>query len=307
MLPLISLGLWHNFGGSADAEEMRKTVYCAFDNGITHFDLANNYGPPPGSAEENFGTIMKDFPYRDEIIISTKAGYEMWDGPYGDFGSRKHLLASLDQSLKRMGLSYVDIFYHHRPDPETDLEESMLALDTAVRQGKALYAGISNYGADQARCAIEILRELKTPVVVNQCEYSMLFREIEADGTLEASEGGRIGFVAYSPLAQGLLTGKYAKGIPSDSRMAGDSIFLKKEDITEKTQDRLSRLGAVAARRGQSMAQMALAWALRDERVTSLIVGVRNAGQMEGNVKAVDNLKFDAEELSLIDEICPIN
>ena len=303
MLPLISLGFWHNFGADANIGEMRKTVYSAFDNGITHFDLANNYGPPPGSAEEHFGAILKDFPYRDEIVIATKAGYKMWEGPYGDFGSRKYMLASLDQSLKRMGLSYVDIFYHHRPDPNTALEESMLALDTAIKQGKALYAGISNYNASQTRKAIEVLHELKTPFVLNQCKYSMLKREIEEDGVLSELEQGGAGFIAFSPLAQGLLTGKYLKTIPADSRISSESIFLNKEDLTPELHDKLSRLNSVAMERGQSLTQMALSWVLKDERVTSVIVGARNAAQLSENIGAIKNVEFSDEEIELIDEI----
>jgi L-glyceraldehyde 3-phosphate reductase len=282
-------------------ENCRALLRRAFDLGITHFDLANNYGPPYGSAEETFGQILKkDFlPYRDELIISTKAGWDMWPGPYGDLGSRKYLLASLDQSLKRMGLEYVDIFYHHRPDPETPLEESLGALDTAVRSGHALYAGISSYNAEQTSKAIKILRALGTPCLIHQPKYSMFVREPEK-GLLALLEKEGVGSIVFSPLAQGLLSDRYLQGIPSDSRAARD-FFLKKKDIGEDKLARIRALNAIAGQRGQTLAEMAVAWVLRDPRVTSALVGASKVSQMEDNVGALKNLKFSAEELAKID------
>ena len=302
-LPLISLGLWHNFGGVDNFENARAMLRRAFDLGITHFDLANNYGPPYGSAEENFGVIFKkDFlPYRDELIISTKAGWDMWPGPYGDFGSRKYLLASLDQSLKRMGLEYVDIFYHHRPDPETPLEETMGALDRAVRSGKALYVGISAYDPQETTKALKILRELGTPCLIHQPKYSMFEREPER-GLLDVLGKEGVGCVAFSPLAQGLLTNRYLDGIPSDSRAARD-FFLKRNDINEKKVSVIRALNNHAQQRGQTLAEMAVAWVLRDERVTSALVGTSKVSQVDDNVAALKNIKFSSEELKKIDQI----
>jgi L-glyceraldehyde 3-phosphate reductase len=301
-LPPISLGLWHNFGGVDVFENGRAMLRRAFDLGITHFDLANNYGPPYGSAEENFGRIMKlDFlPYRDELIISTKAGWDMWTGPYGDFGSRKYLLASLDQSLKRMGLEYVDIFYSHRPDPKTPVEETMGALDRAVRGGKALYVGISAYNAKQTAEAVKILRNLGTPCLIHQPKYSMFVREPE-DGLLDVLGKEGIGCIAFSPLAQGLLSNRYLEGIPEDSRAALDSALHKKDVSARLAQIRA--LNTLAKKRGQSLAQMALAWVLRDERVTSALIGTSSVKQLEDDVAALDNLEFSASELRQIDDI----
>ncbi len=302
-LPAISLGLWHNFGGVDVFENGRAMARRAFDLGITHFDLANNYGPPYGSAEENFGKILRlDLaPYRDELIISTKAGYDMWPGPYGNWGSRKYLLASLDQSLKRMGLEYVDIFYSHRPDPETPVEETMMALDQAVRSGKALYAGLSNYSAAQATVAIKILRELGTPCLIHQPKYSMFVRTPE-EGLLDVLGNEGVGAIAFCPLAQGLLTDRYLQGIPADSR-AARAVFLKKNDISERRLEQIRALSEVALQRGQSLAQMALAWVLRDGRVTSALIGASRVAQLEQNVAALSNLNFSAEELARIDGI----
>jgi L-glyceraldehyde 3-phosphate reductase len=302
-LPAISLGLWHNFGGVDNFENARAMLRRAFDLGITHFDLANNYGPPYGSAEENFGQILKkDFlPYRDELIISTKAGWDMWPGPYGNLGSRKYILASLDQSLKRMGLEYVDIFYHHRPDPETPMEESLGALDTAVRSGKALYAGISAYNAKQTAEAIRIMRELGTPCLIHQPKYSMLVRDPE-QGLLDVLGKEGVGCIVFSPLAQGLLSNRYLQGIPTDSRAARD-FFLKRKDIDERKVSMLRELNAVAQQRGQSLAEMAVAWVLRDPRVTSALVGTSKVQQVDDNVAALKNLAFSAEELRKIDGI----
>jgi L-glyceraldehyde 3-phosphate reductase len=302
-LPAISLGLWHNFGGVDQFENCRAMLRRAFDLGITHFDLANNYGPPYGSAEETFGKILKkDFrPYRDELIISTKAGWDMWPGPYGDLGSRKYLLASLDQSLKRMGLEYVDIFYHHRPDPETPMEESLGALDTAVRSGRALYAGISSYNAEQTSKAVKILRALGTPCLIHQPKYSMFVREPEK-GLLDVLEKDGVGSIVFSPLAQGLLSDRYLQGIPSDSRAARD-FFLKKKDIGEDKLAKIRALNAIAGQRGQTLAEMAVAWVLRDPRVTSALIGASKVSQVEDNVAALKNLKFSAEELAKIDAV----
>jgi L-glyceraldehyde 3-phosphate reductase len=303
LLPAISLGLWHNFGGVDNFENARTMLRRAFDLGITHFDLANNYGPPYGSAEESFGQIFKKdfFPYRDELIISTKAGWDMWPGPYGNFGSRKYLLASLDQSLKRMGLEYVDIFYHHRPDPDTPMEESMGALDTAVRSGRALYAGISSYDAKQTAEAVKILRALGTPCLIHQPKYSMFVRELE-QGLLDVLGNEGVGCIVFSPLAQGLLSDRYLKGIPEDSR-AARNVFLKKETISEATLAKVRALNEVARGRGQSLAEMAVAWVLRDPRVTSALVGTSKVSQVDDNVAALKNLKFSAEELRKIDSI----
>ena len=302
-LPAISLGLWHNFGGADRFENSRAMVRRAFDLGITHFDLANNYGPPYGSAEMNFGQILRlDFAaYRDEMIISSKAGYDMWLGPYGNWGSRKYLLASLDQSLKRMGLEYVDIFYSHRPDPETPIEETMGALDQAVRSGKALYAGLSNYNATQAAAAIKILRELGTPCLIHQPKYSMFVRTPE-QGLLDVLGKEGVGAIAFTPLAQGLLTDRYLHGIPADSR-ATKAVFLKESDISEDRLARIRALNELAALRGQSLAQMALAWVLRDERMTSALIGASRVEQIEQNIAALANLSFSADELARIDAI----
>lgn len=303
-LPLISLGLWHNFGDVDVPENFRKILHLAFDSGITHFDLANNYGPPYGSAESNFGKILKqDFlPYRDELIISTKAGYDMWPGPYGNFGSKKYLTASLDQSLKRMGLEYVDIFYHHRPDPETPLEETMAALDLIVRQGKALYAGISNYPADLAAKAFDILKDLGTPCLIHQPKYSMLERWVE-DGLLDLLEERGVGCIPFSPLAQGLLTNKYLNDIPEDSRAAKSTGHLQTTEITAAKVQQLRALNEIAASRGQSLAQMALSWLLKDPRVTSVLVGASKPAQLADSLKCMDRLDFRGEELARIQSI----
>ena len=304
-LPGVSLGLWHNFGTNDDFSNMEKMCETAFDLGITHFDLANNYGPVYGSAEENFGKIINGVlkPYRDELIISTKAGYDMWPGPYGNWGSRKYLLASLDQSLKRMGLEYVDIFYHHRMDPETPLEESMMALDTAVKQGKALYAGISNYNAETTKKAMEILRDLKCPFVINQVRYSIFDRWIETDGLKSFAAENGCGLIAFSPLAQGLLTDKYLHGIPEDSRIRRDGRFLKESAITEDRLSQIKALQEIAMERGQSLAQMALSWVLRDGEVTSVLIGASRPEQIRENVKIVEHTNFTAEELERINQI----
>lgn len=304
LLPQISLGLWHNFGHNADFKNARHILRQAFDYGITHFDLANNYGPPYGSAEENFGRIMeKDFrPYRDELIISTKAGWDMWPGPYGNLGSRKYLIASLDQSLKRMGLDYVDIFYHHRPDPETPLEETMGALDHIVRSGKALYVGISQYSAEDTLRASQILKEMGTPLLIHQPRYSMFDRWVE-NGLLDVLGDEGIGSIAFSPLEQGVLTDKYLKGIPEDSRVAKDGRYLKKEQLSDEVIAKVKALNEIAKKRGQSLAQMAIAWLLKDERVTTVLVGVSKAEQLADNVKALDNIRFSKEELDAIESI----
>jgi len=301
-LPAISLGLWHNFGFDKAPELESEICRRAFDLGVTHFDLANNYGPPPGSAETAFGDILRaDFRgYRDEIVISTKAGYPMWPGPYGDWGSRKYLLSSLDQSLKRMGLDYVDIFYSHRPDPDTPLEETMGALDSAVRQGKALYVGVSNYDSRRTKEAAAILRRLGTPCLIHQPSYSMINRWIEDDRLLDTLEQESVGAIVFSPLAQGLMTDKYVNGIPQGSR-ATASRFFNKAMLAPKNIERARELDAIARRRGQTLAQMALAWTLRDKRVTSALIGVSSPEQVTDSVKALDNLSFAAEELSEID------
>lgn len=306
-LPAISLGLWQNFGGVDVFENGRAMIRRAFDLGITHFDLANNYGPPPGSAELNFGRILKeDFAgYRDEMVISTKAGFFMWQGPYGEWGSRKYLLASLDQSLKRMGLEYVDIFYHHRPDPDTPVEETMGALDQAVRSGKALYAGISNYRSEQTRKAVAELRRLGTPLFIHQPSYSMFNRWVEEDGLLDTLEEAGAGCIAFSPLHQGLLTDRYLNDIPADSR-AGKKGSLRPEHITGAVMDKLRKLNSMAQERGQTLAQMALAWVLRGGRVTSALIGASRVAQVEDCAAAVRNLEFSAEELAAIEDILKI-
>ena len=300
-LPLISLGMWHGFGGDRALDTQRAILRRAFDLGVCHFDLANNYGPPYGSAEANFGTILRqDFlPYRDELFLSTKAGWDMWPGPYGDLGSRKYLLSSLDQSLRRMGVDHVDVFYSHRPDPETPLEETMGALDTAVRSGKALYAGISSYSPERTAEAARILGELGTPLLIHQPSYSMLNRWVEG-GLLDTLEKIGAGCIAFSPLAQGMLTNKYLNGIPSDSRMAEGS-SLSKDLLTEQNLKHIRALDEIAQRRGQSLAQMALAWLVRDERMTSVVIGASSVAQLEQNIAALDNLDFSAEELTEID------
>lgn len=303
-LSALSLGLWHNFGDVDDDAVYRKTLHTAFDCGITHFDLANNYGPPPGSAEINFGKILKeDFAaYRDELIISTKAGYYMWPGPYGEWGSKKNLVASLNQSLKRMQLDYVDIFYHHRPDPNTPLEETMAALDLIVRQGKALYVGLSNYKSEDAAKAFAILKELGTPCLIHQPKYSMFERWVEKDGLLNVLEANGVGCIPFSPLAQGLLTNKYLKGIPEGSR-ATRGVFLKQEQITEEVLTKVRALNDIATERNQSLAQMALAWLLKDERVTSVLIGASSSAQLLDSVDCLKNLQFSNEELATIESI----
>ncbi len=303
-LPAVSLGLWHNFGSIDRYENYSAIALEAFDAGITHFDLANNYGPVPGSAETNFGRIMREslHPYRDEMIISTKAGYLMWDGPYGEWGSRKYLMASLDQSLRRMGLEYVDIFYSHRPDPDTPLEETMGALSDAVRQGKALYAGISNYTDEQARAAIAILRANGTPCLIHQPKYSMFVRWVE-EGLLDTLEREGVGLIAYSPLAQGMLTDRYLKGIPADSRAAKPSGFLQTSEITPRRLDQIAALNKIAVGRGQTLAEMALSWLLKDHRVTSVLVGASSVAQLRDNLKALNGPDFTAGELSDIGSV----
>ena len=304
-LPAVSLGLWHNFGDTTSFDNMKQMCFTAFDNGITHFDLANNYGPAPGSAERNFGKILKEdlAPYRDELIVSTKAGYDMWPGPYGDFGSRKYLLASLDQSLKRLGLEYVDIFYHHRMDPGTPLEETMGALDQAVKSGKALYAGLSNYDGPTLEKACVILAELRCPFVINQNSYNIFNRTIEKNGLKETSRKLGKGIICFSPLAQGMLTDRYLNGIPADSRIRTDGRFLNERALTEERLSQIRRLNELAAERGQTLAEMALAWILRDGVVTSVLIGASKPEQILDNIGAVRNTKFTEEELRLIDEI----
>lgn len=304
-LPAVSLGLWHNFGDTADYENMKALVFTAFDNGITHFDLANNYGPAPGSAERNFGKILKEelSSYRDELIISTKAGYDMWEGPYGNWGSRKYLLASLDQSLKRLGLDYVDIFYHHRPDPDTPLEETMGALAHAVSSGKALYAGLSNYSGEQLEEAEKILTELKCPFIINQNRYSIFDRTIEQNGLKSTAARLEKGIIAFSPLAQGMLTNRYLNGIPADSRIMTDGRFLKQSAVTPERLEQIRSLNEIANERGQTLAEMALAWVLRDGVVTSVLIGASKPSQILDNIKAINNTAFSAEELKRIDEI----
>ncbi|MBI9058604.1 MAG: L-glyceraldehyde 3-phosphate reductase [Labilibaculum sp.] len=304
MLPAISLGLWHNFGNVDIFSQFREIIFSAFDQGITHFDLANNYGPPPGSAEENFGMILKDDlrRYRDEMVISTKAGYGMWPGPYGDWGSRKYLISSLDQSLKRMNLDYVDIFYSHRPDPNTPIEETMTALDNIVRQGKALYVGLSNYSTEQTKEASKVLRELGTPCLIHQPKYSMFERWSE-NGLLDVLEEDGIGAIAFSPLAQGLLTNKYLKGIPDGSRAAKAHGFLQKDTITEEVINKVKALNDIAEERGQSLAQMAISWLLKDDRVTSVLVGASSVKQLSQNIESVNCLDFGKDELAKIENI----
>jgi L-glyceraldehyde 3-phosphate reductase len=301
-LPAISLGLWHNFGDGRPAERQRDIVRRAFDLGVTHFDLANNYGPPPGSAESNFGRMLAaDLrAHRDEMVISTKAGYHMWNGPYGEWGSRKYLVSSLDQSLRRMGLDYVDIFYHHRPDPDTPIEETMSALDAVVRAGKALYVGISNYDAAETKKAAAVLRDLGTPLLIHQPSYSILNRWIEKDNLLDTLEAAGAGCIAFSPLQQGLLTDRYLGGIPDDSRVR-TSVFLNESDLDNRTMALIHSLNDIAKRRGQTLAQMALAWALRDPRMTSLIIGASSVRQLEDNVATIGNLDLSEADLSDID------
>jgi L-glyceraldehyde 3-phosphate reductase len=305
LLPAISLGLWHNFGSVDDFETGRSIIRRAFDRGITHFDLANNYGPAPGTAEENFGAILKkDFTgnLRDELIISTKAGYLMWPGPYGEWGSRKYLLSSLDQSLKRMQLEYVDIFYSHRPDPDTPLEETMMALDTAVKSGKALYAGISNYKAPEAKRAIEILKQLGTPCLIHQPKYSMFERWVE-DGLLDVLEEYGVGCIPFSPLAQGLLTDKYLKGIPEGSRAAKPHGFLKTAEITEERLEQIKQLNEIAKKRKQSLAQLALVWLMKDKRITTVLIGASSVQQLDNNIDCLDNTSLNDDELKMIETI----
>ena len=304
-LPAVSLGLWHNFGSKDNYDMMKNLCFTAFDNGITQFDLANNYGPAYGSAERNFGKILKEelMPYRDELIITTKAGYDMWEGPYGNWGSRKYLLASLDQSLKRMGLEYVDIFYHHRMDPETPLEETMGALASAVQSGKALYVGLSNYDGKTLSQAASILQEMHCPFVINQNRYSIFDRTIEKNGLKEKAAELKKGIIAYSPLAQGLLTNRYLNGIPEDSRIMTDGRFLKKDALTEEKLMKIRALNEVAAGRGQTLAEMALSWILRDGIVTSVLVGASRPQQLLDNIKAIENTEFSEEELKKIDEL----
>jgi len=305
-LPAVSLGLWHNFGDNSDFDNMKAMCRTAFDNGITHFDLANNYGPVEGAAEINFGKILKeDFAgLRDEMIISTKAGYYMWPGPYGDWGSRKYLISSLDQSLKRMGLEYVDIFYHHRMDPETPLEETMEALAQIVRSGKALYVGISNYDGPTLEKASAILTELHVPFIINQNRYSIFDRTIEQNGLKEKAKELGKGIICFSPLAQGLLTDRYLNGIPEDSRIKTDGRFLRESSITDEKLSQIRALNEVAKRRGQTLAEMALAWILKDGYVTSVIIGASKSAQILDNVKAINNTEFTAQELKEIDDIC---
>ena len=303
-LPAVSLGLWHNFGDTARYDNMKALCFTAFDNGITHFDLANNYGPEAGSAEKNFGKIMREElrSCRDELIISTKAGYTMWDGPYGDWGSRKYLLSSLDQSLKRMGLDYVDIFYHHRPDPETPLEETMGALASAVNSGKALYVGLSNYDGERLKKASEILKELHCPFIINQNRYSIFDRTIEHNGLKETAAELKKGIIAFSPLAQGMLTDRYLKGIPEDSRIKTDGRFLTSSAVTEERLAQVKALSKIAESRGQTLAEMALAWVLKDGAVTSVLIGASKPSQILDNIRAVNNTSFTREELDEIDK-----
>ncbi len=302
-LSALSLGLWHNFGDNADFNNMCRMCFTAFDNGITHFDLANNYGPCPGAAERNFGKILREHmsAYRDELIISTKAGYLMWEGPYGDFGSRKHLIASIDQSLSRMGLDYVDIFYHHRMDKDTPLEETMGALDSIVKSGKALYVGLSNYDGETMKRAAAILREMKCPFIINQNRYSILDRTVEKNGLKEAVQEEGKGLIVFSPLAQGLLTNRYLYGIPEDSRIKTDGRFLKESNITEENLERIKKLNQLAIQRGQTLAQMALAWVLQNKEVTSVLVGASRPEQIIDNIGTLVNTKFSKEELEAID------
>ena len=305
MLPAVSLGLWHNFGDTGVYANMEEMCFTAFDNGITHFDLANNYGPKPGSAEENFGRLMREHfaPYRDEMIISTKAGYDMWPGPYGNFGSRKYLIASLDQSLKRMGLEYVDIFYHHRPDPDTPLEETMGALEQIVKSGKALYVGLSNYDGARLEKAAAILEERHVPFIINQNRYNILDRTIEKNGLKATSYRLGKGIICFSPLAQGMLTDRYFNGIPADSRVRTDGRFLREDQISEEKIANLKKLNEIAAKRGQTLAEMALAWNLKDNEITTVLIGASKASQILDNIKATENTEFSAAELKAIDEL----
>lgn len=305
LLPAVSLGLWHNFGSNGNFDTMEAMCRTAFDNGITHFDLANNYGPVPGAAEENFGRILQKGlgEYRDELVISTKAGYDMWPGPYGNWGSRKYLTASLDQSLKRMGLDYVDIYYHHRPDPKTPLEETARALDDIVRRGKALYIGISNYNKEQTIAIAQLFKDMGTPFIINQRKYSMFVRDIEKDGLKDYAAAHGIGIITFCPLAQGLLTDRYINGIPEDSRIRTDGRFLKENAIDEDTIEKVKKLGALAKERGQSLAQMALAWILRDGDITSVLIGASRPSQILDNIGMIGNTDFSAEERKRIDMI----
>lgn len=305
MLPAISFGLWHNFGSNANFDTMSDMCRTAFDNGITHFDLANNYGPVPGAAEENFGRILKDDfrAYRDELVISTKAGFDMWDGPYGNFGSKKYLVASLDQSLKRMGLEYVDIFYHHRPDPDTPLEETACALDGIVRSGKALYVGVSNYDKAQTIAIAALFQKMHTPFIINQRRYSLFDRQIEVDGLKAYAAENGIGIITFCPLAQGLLTDRYLNGIPADSRIHTDGRFLKESSVNEETIGKVRALGKIARERGQTIAQMALAWIMRDGDITSALIGASRSSQIVENVAMLQNMTFREEERKRIDEI----
>lgn len=308
LLPSVSLGLWHNFGDTAQYANMKELCFTAFDNGITHFDLANNYGPEPGSAEKNFGKIIREemSAYRDEMIISTKAGYEMWDGPYGNMGSRKYLIASLNQSLKRMGLEYVDIFYHHRPDLETPLEETMGALSQIVRSGKALYAGLSNYDGERLEQACRILDELKCPFIINQNRYSIFDRTIENNGLKDTAQKLKKGIIAFSPLAQGMLTDRYLNGIPDDCRIKTDGRFLSSAALTEEKLSQIRALNELAEKRGQTLAEMALAWILKDGIVSSVLIGASKPSQILDNIKAVKNTDFSVDELVMIDKICDL-
>lgn len=305
LLPAVSLGLWHNFGSNGNFENMEAVCHTAFDHGITHFDLANNYGPVYGAAEENFGRILKKSLgiYRDELVISTKAGYDMWPGPYGNWGSKKYLVASLDQSLRRMGIEYVDIYYHHRPDPETPLQETARALDGIVRSGKALYVGISNYDREQTAAIADLFKQMGTPFIINQRRYSMLDRTIEKDGLKDYAAANGIGVITFSPLAQGLLTDRYLKGIPEDSRVRTDGRFLKESAVTEEMLQKIGSLNELAAQRGQSLAQMALAWILRDGDITSVLIGASRPAQVLDNIGMVGNTSFCEEERRKIDEI----
>lgn len=305
LLPKVSLGLWHNFGSNGNFDRMTELCRMAFDHGITHFDLANNYGPVPGAAEENFGRMLKNDlgPYRDELVISTKAGYDMWPGPYGNWGSRKYLIASLDQSLKRMGLEYVDIFYHHRPDPETPLEETAGALDSIVKSGKALYVGISNYNKEQTIAIAELLKNMGTPLLINQRKYSIFVRDMEKDGLKAYAAENGIGIITFSPLAQGLLTDRYLHGIPQDSRIRTDGRFLKEESVNQEMLDKVRALNGIAQRRGQTLAQMALAWILRDGDITSVLIGASKPAQILDNLGMMENTKFSEEERREIDRI----
>lgn len=307
-LPIVSLGLWHNFGDISSYDNMKQMCFTAFDNGITHFDLANNYGPEPGSAEKHFGMILKEHfaPYRDELIISTKAGFDMWEGPYGDWGSRKYLIASLDQSLKRMGLDYVDIFYHHRMDPDTPLEETMGALDQIVKSGKALYAGLSNYDGETMKKACEILNNLRCPFIINQNSYNIFNRTIENNGVKKAARESGKGIISFSPLAQGMLTDRYLNGIPTDSRVMTDGRFLHKEQLGEDRISVIRKLNDLASKRGETLAQMALKWVVKDSDVTSVLIGASKPQQILENLKVMQAADFSDEELKLIDDICGI-